>query len=306
MKKVLAMTVVVCLSFWGAGARADFDPSKVINIAAQFVPEADGVEVSPFAFRLGETTVPSVTVILAFQTTAIPVPPQYLTVTSLNSNVVSVGPNFQLTANALGTTTVNFKVGALTLGKTVKVVGPVAQLMHRYSFETNADPLAVLDSVGGANGVLTNDIPGGTLPILTNGQAQFDGSNGYIRLPAGLASQFTNLCLVTWLTVDGNTNFRVSPRLLDFAQVDTNTPPGRAGGLALDIDSTTLRAQWDGLTNEYKFYFGICGRERAHGHGGRCGGGFSFHPAFRPGGKRGTDGEGHHQFSRVADARGYR
>src|SRR5271165_6311571 len=64
-------------------------------------------------------------------------------------------------------------LGFLPLAGTV--MAQSTQLLHRYSFTTDAS-----DSAGGANGTL---VGGATIQ---NGQVQLDGSSGYVNLPSGI------------------------------------------------------------------------------------------------------------------------
>lgn len=264
MKRGLSHILKIGLLLFAFSARADFDPSRVINLSVQLYPNLSGAEISPYPFFLGDMASPVVTATVVGGAIVSPVPPQYITVTSLNSNAIAISPGPQLTAVGYGTATVNFKVGALTKGVVIKVVPPAAQLAHRYPFDTNADPTLVLDTVGSANGILTNDTPGGTVPVLTNGLAVFDGAGGYVKLPAGTASQFTNLSAVVWITVNNVTNFHTN-RLFDFATPDTNSPPGRAAGLALETSPVSLRAGWPPLTNQFQFSWEGAGNGRPTG-----------------------------------------
>src|SRR5438477_6654468 len=87
-----------------------------------------------------------------------------------------------------------------------------AQLIHRYSFTSNAN-----DSVGAAHGaaVQLSDASGpiGSPVIFQNGEAVLDGVGAYIDLPNGLVSSLTNVTIEAWVTVNVNANWG---RIFDF------------------------------------------------------------------------------------------
>ena len=87
-----------------------------------------------------------------------------------------------------------------------------AQLVHRYSFTSNAN-----DSVGTAHGaaVQLSDANGplGSPVLFQNGEALLDGVGAYIDLPNGLVSTLINVTIEAWVTVNVNANWA---RIFDF------------------------------------------------------------------------------------------
>jgi hypothetical protein len=112
-----------------------------------------------------------------------------LTLTSSDPSVLQVLGNNMLKTFRPGTVTLT----ATYLGKTGSAtvsVGNVAQLTHRYTFNTDAS-----DSVGGANGALQ-----GTATV-TGGELVLDGNPGsYVELPPGLLSGYDAATIDTWVT----------------------------------------------------------------------------------------------------------
>jgi hypothetical protein len=114
-----------------------------------------------------------------------------LTVTSGNTNVVSIPASGVLQANSAGTAVITTVYQGVTNNATVTVsYPPIYSLIHRYSFTADAS-----DSIGGANGTFE-----GTAAI-TNGMAGMDGNaTDYVSLPGGLISGLPATTLEIWYT----------------------------------------------------------------------------------------------------------
>lgn len=112
---------------------------------------------------------------------------------SSNPNVATVDTNGMVTAVGPGIAQLSATVGVLpsanTLSLTVTPTSPT--LIHRYSFSA-ASGSTVPDSVGGADGSLAGGY------TLSGGQINFDGSSGYVQLPAGLLTGLTAVTIETW------------------------------------------------------------------------------------------------------------
>ncbi|MGA2748698.1 MAG: Ig-like domain-containing protein [Verrucomicrobiota bacterium] len=116
--------------------------------------------------------------------------------TSSNPDVATIDSNGLLTAISPGTATLTATVGVLTstnsVSLTVTRATPTA-LVHRYSFnETGGTNTA--DSIGGA--AWAGTLNGGA--TLGGGQLTLDGTNGYVRLPAGLVSGLDEVTIEAW------------------------------------------------------------------------------------------------------------
>jgi len=133
-----------------------------------------------------------------------------LTVTSGNTNIISVNVNNMLTTYRPGMV----MLSATYLGKTASAMVEVqnqAVLTHRYSFTSDAS-----DSVGGANGTLV-----GTAYV-TNGQVQLDGGSGdYVSLPPGLLQNYQATTLDIWATISAGQQHW--SRIWEFADVGPAT-----------------------------------------------------------------------------------
>lgn len=232
-----------CMAGW-------VDPAHVTGIVIKLSP-IEGVEMGPFPLLVGESTVASVSLTLDDGTILV-VPPQEVTLSSQNTNVLQTGPGLQITAVGYGSTSVYFNFWWWIWEVHLTAVMPPARIVHRYSFDSNAVPGLVMDSIGTAHGWLTNDLAVGSMPIITNGEAVFNGQGGYVGLPTGIASSFTNLSLAVWITPAWGC---VPARVLDFAVV-SNNPPVRAGGLALGTDRIVLRGMWGSMTQEVGMVWG--------------------------------------------------
>jgi hypothetical protein len=129
-----------------------------------------------------------------------------LTVTSSDTNIMSVGPGNVLRTHGSGTVTLSATLNGKSSSATV-TVAPSAVLTHRYSFTSDAS-----DSVGGSDGTLV-----GTA-VVTNGQVGLDGGSGdYVSLPPGLISTYRSVTLDVWATIDSaQQNWS---RLFQFADV---------------------------------------------------------------------------------------
>jgi len=119
-----------------------------------------------------------------------------LSVTSSDTNIVSIGANKLLTAGIPGTATLTAIYQGKTNSATVTVLHPpLAPLTHRWSFNETSGATAV-DSVGGADGTLQ-----GTATFDASGNVILDGTSGcYVSLPVGVLTNLTAVTFETWLT----------------------------------------------------------------------------------------------------------
>jgi hypothetical protein len=136
-----------------------------------------------------------------------------LTVTSSDTNVISVGAQNMLTTYRPGTVTLSASYQGKESSAVVRVDNQ-AVLTHRYSFTVNDN-----DSVGGANG--TNE---GTAYNDTTNGVILDGGlddSSYVSLPGGLLSNSRSATMDIWGTI-GNAELPWS-RLFEFADVGPAT-----------------------------------------------------------------------------------
>jgi len=97
------------------------------------------------------------------------------------------------------------RAGTNTVTVNVLPTGTVAPgLTHRYSFTANAN-----DSIGTAHGVVN----GGT--VISGGKATFDGTSGFITLPGGMVSGYTDASFELWMNIQNNGNW---PEAFAFGQ----------------------------------------------------------------------------------------
>ena len=107
-------------------------------------------------------------------------------------------------------------------------------LVHRYSFN-DAGGTVVSDSVGGANGTLTDEAGGGPVNSTLTGQGlllNWDGAQNYsgfdyVSLPGGMISTHTNVTLEIWYQV---VNWQAWQRLWDFGSYTGTPSQGTAAG----------------------------------------------------------------------------
>jgi hypothetical protein len=145
-----------------------------------------------------------------------------LTLTSSDTNVVTVNNAGFMTARNVGTATINasyqYIVGATTnvySGSAPITVfrNNAAQLQHRYSFTSDAS-----DSIGGANGTLMGNA------TVSGGNLVLDGTSGtYLNLPGGIVSSNTAVTIEAWATFGASSAWA---RLFDFGSTTgfgTNT-----------------------------------------------------------------------------------
>jgi hypothetical protein len=119
-----------------------------------------------------------------------------LSVTSSDTNIISVGANKLLTAGNPGIATLTAVYQGITNSVSVTVLRPpLATLIHRYSFSETSGSTAH-DSIGGADATLE-----GTAAFDGSGNVVLDGSSGcYVSLPVGVLTNLTAVTFETWLT----------------------------------------------------------------------------------------------------------
>jgi hypothetical protein len=112
---------------------------------------------------------------------------------SSNPNVATIDANGMVTAVGNGTAQLSATVGALhsTNTLTITVAPVVPTLVHRYSFSAVSGS-DVPDSVGGADGTLNGGY------AQNGGEVTFDGSSGYVQLPAGILTGLNQVTIETW------------------------------------------------------------------------------------------------------------
>jgi hypothetical protein len=121
-----------------------------------------------------------------------------VTLTSGNTNILTVDANGTVKGIAPGITTVVATYNSLSSTQSVTVFAAVVTLQHRYSF--NGGSLDASDSVGGADGTMAGNATN------SNGKVMLDGTAGtYVNLPAYLvaSSNFlsASFTIQTWATV---------------------------------------------------------------------------------------------------------
>lgn len=157
---------------------------------------------------------------------------------SADNDIVGVLPSGELEGRSTGKTSVTVNYGGKQVSIEVTVVAasgvpekPV--LLHRYSFDEPAGSTNVIDSVGGANGLVVG----------TNGIFSGDGkltiTNGtYVDLPNNLISVLTNVTFEMWVTWNGPANSSWQ-RIFDFG---TNSAGEGAQGTGLAYLFVTPRS----------------------------------------------------------------
>lgn len=106
-------------------------------------------------------------------------------------------------------------------------------LIHRYSFNESSGSTTVLDSIGGANGVLRST-PAGSVPSYDGSKVTLDGAGGYVDLPNRMLSGLNNVTFEFWVTYSSGGTWA---RLLDFGFNANAVPNGE------DTDGTLGGAQ---------------------------------------------------------------
>jgi hypothetical protein len=121
---------------------------------------------------------------------------QPLTVTSSDTNIISVNAQNMLTTHRPGTVTLTATYNGFSSSGVVRVRNE-AVLTHRYSFTTDAS-----DSVGGANGSLVG------AAMISSGQLQLTGNTGdYLQLPSGLLQGYNAVTVDTWANLNAPNNW---------------------------------------------------------------------------------------------------
>ncbi len=123
--------------------------------------------------------------------------PAGLTITSSDTNVVTIGTDNKLHALNPGTSKIIAIFQGTTNTQVITVTNTEAVLVDRYSFSEPNGSTNVIDSVGGPawNGTLPN---GGTLG---NGQLQLNPTNEqFVLLPSGILSNYTAVTIEAWVS----------------------------------------------------------------------------------------------------------
>ncbi|EEF63189.1 LamG-like jellyroll fold domain-containing protein [Pedosphaera parvula] len=126
------------------------------------------------------------------------------TVSSANTNIVTISPSGLIKAVAPGTTTVTASYGAFSDTQTITVSILPAVLGHRYSFAVDAS-----DSIGGPtwDGALFGNA------TIANGQLVLDGAGSFAQLPSGIINGYYALTVEAWASFGQNNGW---VRLFDF------------------------------------------------------------------------------------------
>lgn len=133
------------------------------------------------------------------------------TVSSDNTNVITVAADGSVRAVGTGSATLTFNYGGKTATKLVTVAAPAAVLKHRYSFNDEGSTTAT-DSAGGASGTLNGSASqsGGDLVL---------SQDAYVELPAHLLDGYYALTVEAWADFTDNGGW---VRLWDFGSQDAN------------------------------------------------------------------------------------
>jgi hypothetical protein len=179
--------------------------------------------------------------------------------TGLWSPFKGVVDEASLYLRALSASEVAAIYNAGSAGKCFGTITIGAALRHRYSFSEAAGSRVVTDSVEGANGALlfastnapyTNGTPDSSA-FSGTGLLSLSGTNGFVNLPDGIVSGFSNMTFEAWVIWRGT-----SPggwqRILDFGGNDHGTnaagvgtnylllTPARGGSNVLSFQETTV------------------------------------------------------------------
>jgi hypothetical protein len=100
---------------------------------------------------------------------------------------------------------------------------PLPVLRHRYSFTGPPGSSTIPDSVGAQNATFSGSSGG----LDGNGDLVLNGTNGYVNFGPNLISQFTNITVEAWVSI--NTNDATYARLFDFGDTDSSTGNGAYG-----------------------------------------------------------------------------
>ncbi|HRY47059.1 MAG TPA: hypothetical protein P5186_03340 [Candidatus Paceibacterota bacterium] len=116
-------------------------------------------------------------------------------------SIVTVTAQGQIFAMAVGSATVSATFNGTT--NSVEVVVSAPQLMHRYTFNENAN-----DSVGNAHGTLLGGatVSGGSLN-LAGGTSSSDPAAPHLNLPNDLLTNVTAVTIEAWVTDNGSANW---------------------------------------------------------------------------------------------------
>jgi hypothetical protein len=133
------------------------------------------------------------------------------TVSSDNTNVITVASDGSVRAAGTGSATLTFGFGGKTATKLITVQVPAAVLKHRYSFNDEGSSTAA-DSVGAAAGTLNGSATqsGGDLML---------SQDAYVELPSHLLDGYYALTVEAWADFADNGGW---VRLWDFGSQDAN------------------------------------------------------------------------------------
>jgi len=121
---------------------------------------------------------------------------QPLTVTSSDTNIISVNAQNMLTTYRPGVASLTATYNGFTSTAVVRVANE-AMITHRYSFTNDAS-----DSVGGADGTLQG------AATISGGQLQLTGNTGdYLELPAGLLQGYNAVTVDAWVSFNAPNNW---------------------------------------------------------------------------------------------------
>lgn len=143
-----------------------------------------------------------------------------------NTNILIVDAGGQITAVALGTTTITASYGGKSDTRTITVAVKPTVLAHRWSFNETTGTSAA-DSVGSATGTLS---PTATF---ASGAVSLNGLDAYVDLPGHLFDGFDAVTFEAWAKINSGTLNDSNARLYEFGSTDRVNEVGltaRTGG----------------------------------------------------------------------------
>jgi hypothetical protein len=177
------------------------------------------------------------------------------TVSSDNTNVLTVTSDGSVRAVGAGTALLTFNFGGKTATKSITVSAPAAVLKHRYSFNDEGSSVAT-DSAGSAPGAIN------TPATQANGDLALN-QGGYMELPGHLIDGYYALTVEAWADFTDNGGW---VRLWDFGSQDANgngltsiffSPHTGPGGMELTTftpgrnDHVSVSTNLDNISNTH-------------------------------------------------------
>jgi hypothetical protein len=155
---------------------------------------------------------------------------------SSDTNVAVISSTGRVMAMSPGTATVTAVYLGQTFNRTV-IITDKANLVHRYTFDTNAD-----DAMGTANGTLMGGAMISGKAVVLSGTGSSGSPGDYVDLPNGLLTNMTGMTIETWVTDAGSSTWA---RIFDFGNSvggeDTSTGGGNNMFLSQPAGGSVLR-----------------------------------------------------------------